>query len=56
MLYFCKLVNNGLVHNTFLFEGKSVEDVKLTLNTLKQWPKGEWVIMPTDNTTEDDEV
>lgn len=41
--FFCKLINNGYVQESFFREGESKEEVKKGLENF-QWPEGEWII------------
>lgn len=51
-MYFCKLVNNGIVIESFYRGGENEAKVKESLERF-QWPDGTWKIFPADD--DDDE-
>jgi len=42
-IYLCELVNEGIIQERFLRDGKSEVEIKEGL-TMFQWPEGEWKI------------
>ena len=53
MLYKCVLVKGDLVKELFYREGESAEQIKKELESF-QWPKGRWLIVPTNECGEDE--
>lgn len=47
MLWYCRLVHDGVVKKEFFREGKSAEEVKEQIEVF-QWPKGHWIIIPAE--------
>lgn len=48
MMYFCELVNDGIVQDRFFIEGESVKAIKDYLDWF-QCPEGEWTITRADS-------
>ena len=47
MKYLCKLIEKGIVHESFYRDGSSPKEVKEGLE-LFQWPAGKWKIEEID--------